>query len=67
VKIRELIEALHAMDPDKEAVVALVKIDGTGEIFDIEEINDHEGHVQLEIYEEDPEDEEPMAEETEPA
>jgi hypothetical protein len=43
--------------------VALFKIDGTGEIFDIEEIGDNEGHAQLEIYEED--DEEPTAKETE--
>jgi hypothetical protein len=66
MKIRELIEGLRAMDPEKEAFVALFKIDGTGEIFDIEEIGDNEGHAQLEIYEEE-DDEEPMAEETEPA
>jgi hypothetical protein len=66
MKIRELIEALRAMDPEKEALVALFKIDGTGEIFDIEEISDDEGNAQLEIYEEEDEDE-PIAEETEPA
>jgi len=65
MKIRELIEALRPLDPEKEALVALFKLDGTGEIFDIEEISDHEGNAQLEVYEED--DEEPMAEETEPA
>ena len=64
--IRALIDALRTMDPDKEAFVALFKGDGTSEIFDIEEIGDNEGHAQLEIYEEDGEDE-PIAEETEPA
>jgi hypothetical protein len=66
MKIRELIEGLRAMDPEKEALVALFKRDGTGEIFDIEEISDDEGNAQLEIYEEEDEDE-PIAEETEPA
>jgi hypothetical protein len=63
--IRALIDALRPMEPEKDAFVALFKLEGTGELFDIEVISDHEGHAQLEIYEE--EDEEPVADETEPA
>jgi hypothetical protein len=67
MNIRELIDILRTMDPEREVFVTLLKIDGTGERFDIEEIRDNEGHAQLEIYEEEPDDEEPVAEETEPA
>jgi hypothetical protein len=66
MKIRELMAHLQAMNPEKEAFVALFTVDGTGEIFEIEEFSDNDGHAQLEIYEEEPEDEEPVAEATEP-
>jgi hypothetical protein len=66
MKIRELMAHLQAMNPEKEAFVALFTVDGTGEIFEIEEFSDNEGNAQLEIYEEEPEDEEPVAEATEP-
>jgi hypothetical protein len=56
VKIRELIAHLQAMNPENEAFVALFKVDGTGEIFEIEEFSDNEGNAQLEIYEEEEDD-----------
>ncbi len=56
MKIRELIAHLQAMNPEKEAFVALFKVDGTGEIFEIEEFSDNEGKAQLEIYEEEEDD-----------
>jgi hypothetical protein len=67
MKIRELMASLQTMDPEKEAFVALFKLDGTAEIFDIEEIGDNEGDAQLEIYEAEDDEDEPIAEETEPA
>lgn len=50
--IQELIDTLALFDPAQDVVVALFKYDGTSEIFEIEEINDSDGNVQLEIYEE---------------
>jgi hypothetical protein len=67
MKIRQLIASLQTMNPERDAFVVLFKVDGTGEVFDLEEISNNDGDAQLEIYEEDLEDEEPVAEETEPA
>jgi hypothetical protein len=67
MKIQELMDILQAMDPEKAAFVALFKADGTAEVFEIEEVGGHEGHAQLEICEEELDDEEPVAEATEPA
>jgi hypothetical protein len=57
MKIQELIAHLQAMNPEKEALVALFKVDGTSELFEIEEFSDTDGNAQLEIYEEDEDDE----------
>ena len=51
MKVRELINLLAVMDPEDNACVALFKTDGTSETFDVEEISDTDGTVQLEIYE----------------
>ena len=51
--IHELVILLNTLEPDKDVFVALFKTDGTGEIFDIEAVHDHNGHAQLEIYEEE--------------
>jgi hypothetical protein len=53
MKIRELIDCLHTMDPEQEAFVALFKRDGTGQAFAIEEVSNTDGEAQLEIYEAD--------------
>jgi hypothetical protein len=53
MKIQELIAHLQAMNPEKEAFVARFTVDGTSEIFEIEEFSDHEGNAQLEIYAEE--------------
>jgi hypothetical protein len=39
------------MDPENEAFVALFKVDGTGEAFEIQEVSNSDGDAQLEIYE----------------
>jgi hypothetical protein len=64
MKIRDLIHSLQPMDPEREAFVALFTVDGTGEMFDIEEISNNDGDAQLEIYEAET-DEEEAEEETE--
>jgi hypothetical protein len=51
--IHELVTLLNPMEPDNEVFVAFFKTDGTGEIFDIEAVHDHNGHAQLDIYEEE--------------
>ena len=51
--IHELVTVLNTLEPDKDVFVALFKTDGTGELFDIEAVHDHNGHAQLEIYEEE--------------
>jgi hypothetical protein len=56
--IHELVTTLNTMEPEKDIFVALFKTDGTGEIFDIEAVHDHNGHAQLDIYEEEESDEE---------
>jgi hypothetical protein len=40
------------MAPEKEVCVACFNTDGTGEVFDIEAVQDHNGDAQLNIYEE---------------
>lgn len=51
--IGELMATLRTMDPDHEVVVALFTPDGTGEVFDIEAVQAHDGDAQLDIYAED--------------
>jgi hypothetical protein len=51
--IHELVILLNTLEPDKDVFVTLFKIDGTGEIFDIEAVHDNNGHAQLDIYEEE--------------
>jgi hypothetical protein len=51
--IHELVTVLKTLDPDNDAFVAFFKTDGTGEIFDIEAVQDHKGQAQLDIYEEE--------------
>jgi len=51
MKIKTLIDFLHTMDPERDAVVTFFRMDGTGEAFEIEELSDHDGDAQLEIYE----------------
>jgi hypothetical protein len=58
MKIRELIASLQTLDPEREALVALFKLDGTGEAFEIEEVSNNDGEAHLEIYEGEPEAEE---------
>jgi hypothetical protein len=50
--IGELIATVQTMDPDHDVFVALFKPAGTGEVFDIEAVQDNNGHAQLDIYEE---------------
>jgi hypothetical protein len=54
MKIQALIDFLRTMDPEREAVVTFFRIDGTGEAFEIEELSNHDGDAQLEIYEAEP-------------
>jgi hypothetical protein len=51
--IQELIDTLALFNPAQNVFVALFKNDGTSEIFEIEEVGDNDGNVQLEIYEEE--------------
>jgi hypothetical protein len=51
--IHELVTLLHPMEPEKDVFVAFFKTDGTGEIFDIEAVHDHNRHAQLDIDEEE--------------
>jgi hypothetical protein len=51
--IHELVTLLNPMEPEKDVCVAFFTIDGTGELFDIEAVSDHNGHAQLDIYEEE--------------
>ena len=48
--IGELMATVHTMDPDGDVFVALFNPDGTGEVFDIEAVQDHHGDAQLDIY-----------------
>jgi hypothetical protein len=51
--IRELRTILGTMDPDNDVFVAFFTADGTGEVFDIEAVQDHHGDAQLDIYAEE--------------
>ena len=51
--IDELMATLRTMDPDHDVFVALFMPDGTGEAFDIEAVQAHDGDAQLDIYAED--------------
>ena len=48
--IGELMATVQTMDPDRDVFVALFNPDGTGEVFDIEAVQDHHGDAQLDIY-----------------
>jgi hypothetical protein len=48
----ELVTAVQVMDPNHDVFVAFFKTDGTGEVFDIDAVQEHNGHAQLEISEE---------------
>ena len=51
MKIRELIDALRTMDPEGGVFVVLANADGTSEIFDVQQIHDHQGDAQIEVHE----------------
>ena len=51
--IHELVSRLNTLASDKDVFVALFKNDGTGEIFDIEAVQDNNGHAQIDVYEEE--------------
>jgi hypothetical protein len=53
--IGEFLATMQTMDPDHDIFVALFRADGTSEVFDIDAIRDNQGHVQLDIAEEDAE------------
>jgi hypothetical protein len=48
--IGELMAIARTMDPDHDVYVALFRADGSGEVFDIEAVQDHHGDAQLDIY-----------------
>jgi hypothetical protein len=48
--IGELVATVQTMDPDHDVFVAFIQPDGTGEVFDIEAVQDHDGDAQLDIY-----------------
>jgi hypothetical protein len=47
--IRELRAALATMDANSNVQVVLFNNDGTSQVFKLEEVFSHGGHVQLEI------------------
>jgi hypothetical protein len=51
--ISELVAAVQIMEPDHDVFVALFQADGTGAVFDIEDITDHDGHAQLNVYQDE--------------
>jgi hypothetical protein len=48
--IGELVATVQTMDADNDVFVAFFKPDGTGEVFDIEAVQDNHGDAQLDIY-----------------
>jgi hypothetical protein len=48
--IGELTAIMQTMDPSHDAFVALFKLDGTAEVFEIEAVQDHHGDAQLDVY-----------------
>jgi hypothetical protein len=52
--VRELRAALTSMDTNSDVQVVLFKNDGTSEVFEREEVLSHNGHAQIEIYEDEP-------------
>lgn len=54
MKIQQLMDILATMDPEAEVFVALFNADGTGDIYDIEDVTANNGDAQIEIYEEEP-------------
>lgn len=56
--IGELVATVQTMDPNNDVFVAFFTPDGTGEVFDIEAVQDNDGDAQLDIYEEEDSDEE---------
>jgi hypothetical protein len=51
--IGELVATVRTMDPDHDVFVAFFKPDGTGEVFDIDAVQDNHGDAQLDIYAEE--------------
>ncbi len=49
----ELYTALEHADPASEVVVVLYRLRGAPEVFALEEARDQEGHIELDIYEEE--------------
>jgi hypothetical protein len=47
--IGELVATVQTMDPNRDVFVALFKTDGTAEVFDIDSVQDNDGHAQLDI------------------
>jgi hypothetical protein len=47
--IRELVAALQLMAPDHDVCLAVCQADGTAELFDIDAVQDNDGHAQLDI------------------
>jgi hypothetical protein len=52
--VRELRAALAGMEANSDVQVVLFKIDGTSQVFELEEVLSLDGHAQLEIYEAEP-------------
>jgi hypothetical protein len=51
--IGELVATVQTMDPDHDVFVAFFQRDGTAEVFDIDAVQDNNGHAQLDISEEE--------------
>jgi hypothetical protein len=51
--IGELVATVQLMDPNRDVFVALLKPDGTAEVFDIDAVQDNHGDAQLDISEEE--------------
>ena len=47
--IRELVDTLMVMDPDRDVFVALFNIDGETDIYDIDNVTDNHGDAQINI------------------
>ena len=47
--IGEVMAPMQTMDPTHDVVVAFFEPDGTGEMFDIDAVQDHHGDAQLDV------------------
>jgi hypothetical protein len=50
--IDELIVILAVMNPEKSVFVNLIRADGTSEVFDVFDVRDNNGNLQIDIKEE---------------